>query len=151
MIVSFGIVFFVLAKFGFPIIIKMVEERKVFIDTSLESARMANEHLHKINEESEMILKHARAAELHILKEADEMREKIIADARKHAEIEAVKLIAEAKTAIQKEKEMALHDIKDQIALLSISIAGKILRKNLDSQPAQHELVKELIEEVQKN
>ena len=151
MLVSFGIVFFILAKFGFPVIVKMVDERKAFIDKSLEAAKAANERLAGIQEESERILKQTRDEEIRILKEAKEARNKIIGEAKEQAAVEAGKLIAEAKTAIQKEKEMAIRDIRNQIADLSLTIAEKVLRKNLDNPPAQRELVQKLIEEVQKN
>ena len=151
MLVSFGIVFFILAKFGFPIIVKMVDERKAFIDKSLEAAKVANERLAGIQEESERILKHTRDEEIRILKEAREAQSKIIGEAKEQAVVEAEKLITEAKAAIQKEKNIAILDIHNRIAELSINIAEKILRKNLDNPPAQHELVQKLIEEVQKN
>ncbi|MDR3340133.1 MAG: F0F1 ATP synthase subunit B [Candidatus Symbiothrix sp.] len=151
MLLSFGIVFFVLAKFGFPIIVKMVDERKAFIDKSLESAKAANERLAGIKEEGDRILHQTREEEIRILKEANELRLKIIAEAKEQASVEAGKLVAEAKVAIQKEKEIAIRDIHNRIALLSINIAEKILRRNLDNQPAQRELVEKLIEEAQKN
>jgi len=151
MLVSFGIVFFVLAKFGFPVIVKMVDERKAFIDKSLEAAKAANARLAGIQEESERILKKTREEEILILKEAQEARSKIIGDAKQQAAIEAGKLVAEARTAIQREKDMAIRDIQNQIADLSIGIAEKVLRKNLDNRPAQRELVEKLIEEAQKN
>lgn len=151
MLISFGIVFFILAKFGFPIIVKMVDERKAFIDKALESAKAANERLIGIQEESERILKQARDNEIRMLKEAQESRSKIIGEAKEQAAVEAKKLITEARTAIQKEKELAIRDIHNRIADLSINIAEKILRKNLDNPLAQRELVQKLIEEVQKN
>ena len=151
MLVSFGIVFFVLAKYGFPIIVKMVDERKAFIDKSLESAKAANERLAGIHEESERILRQTRDEEIRILKEAQETRSKIIGEAKEQAAVEAGKLIVEAKTAIQKEKELAIRDIRSQIADLSLDIAEKVLRRNLDNPPAQRELVQTLIEEAQKN
>ena len=151
MLVSFGIVFFVLAKFGFPIIVKMVEERKAFIDKSLEAAKAANERLAGIQEESERILKQTRDEEIRILKEAQETRGKIIGEAKVQAAVEAGKLIAEAKTAIQKEKDLAIRDIQNQVADLSLNIAEKVLRKKMDNTPAQRELVQTLIEEAQKN
>ncbi|MDR1610962.1 MAG: F0F1 ATP synthase subunit B [Candidatus Symbiothrix sp.] len=151
MIVSFGAVFFVLAKFGFPIIVKMVDERKAFIDKSLEAAKQANERLAGIQQEGEKILKHAREEEIRILREAEEIRNKVVDEAKGQAGIEAGKLIEEAKNAIRKEKEMALRDLRNQMAVLSIGIAEKILRKNLDNQNAQRELVNQLIEEAQKN
>ena len=151
MLVSFGVVFFVLAKFGFPIIVKMGEERKAFIDKSLEAAKEANKRLAGIQQEGERILKHAHEQEMRILKEAEEMRNKVVEEAKGQAGIEAGKLIEEAKNAIRKEKEMALRDLRNQVATLSIGIAEKILRKNLDNQSAQRELVNQLIEEAQKN
>ena len=151
MLFSFWIVFFILAKYGFPIIVKMVDERKAFIDKSLEAAKAANERLAGIQEESERILKQTRDQEIRILKEAQEVRGKIIGEAKEQAAVEAGKLIAEAKTAIQKEKELAIRDIHNQVVDLSLGIAEKVLRKNLDNPPAQRELVQKLIEEAQKN
>ena len=151
MLISFGVVFFVLAKYGFPIIVKMVDERKAFIDKSLEAAKAANERLASIQEESERILKQTRDEEIRILKEAQETRSKIIGEAKNEATVEAGKLIAEAKTAIQKEKELAIRDIHNRVADLSLNIAEKVLRKNLDNRPAQNDLVEKLIEEAQKN
>ena len=151
MLVSFGIVFFVLAKYGFPIIVKMVDERKAFIDKSLEAAKAANERLAGIQQESERLLKQTRDEEMRILKDAQEARSKIIGQAKEQAAVEAGKLIEEAKTAIQKEKDMAIRDIQNRIADLSINIAEKVLRKNLDNPPAQRELVEKLIDEAQKN
>jgi len=151
MLISFGIVFFVLAKYGFPIIVKMVDERKAFIDKSLEAAKAANERLAGIQQESERLLKQTRDEEMRILKEAQEARSKIIGEAKEQASVEAGKLIEEAKAAIIKEKDMAIRDIQNRIADLSINIAEKVLRKNLDNPPAQRELVEKLIEEAQKN
>jgi len=151
MLISFGVVFFVLAKFGFPVITKMVDERKAFIDKSLDSAKEANARLAGIQLESERILKQTRDQEIRMLKEAQEARNKMIGEAKEQAAVEAKKLIAEATTAIQKEKELAIRDIRNRIAELSIDIAEKILRKNLDNPPAQRELVQKLIEEVQVN
>ena len=151
MLVSFGIVFFILAKYGFPIIVKMVDERKAFIDKSLEAAKAANERLAGIQEESEWLLKQTRDEEMRILKEAKEAKNKIIAEAKEQAAVEAGKLVAEAKRAIQKEKDLAIRDIQNRIADLSINIAEKVLRKNLDNSTAQRELVEKLIDEAQKN
>jgi F-type H+-transporting ATPase subunit b len=151
MLLSFGIVFFVLAKYGFPIIVKMVDERKAFIDKSLEAAKAANDRLAGIKEEGDRILNQTREEEIRILKDANEMRNRIIGEAKEQAAIEAAKLIAEARTAIQKEKEMAIRDIRNQVVALSIDIAEKVLRRNLDNPTAQRELVGKLIEEAQKN
>ena len=151
MLLCFGAVFFVLAKFGWPIIVKMVDERKAYIDQALESAKQANEQLQGIKEEGEKILIDARSQQAQILKEANEMRSEIVTEAKEQARIEAGKIMNEAKNAIEKEKESAMKDIHNQIAILSIDIAEKVLRKNLENKSAQAELVDKLIKETQKN
>jgi F-type H+-transporting ATPase subunit b len=148
MLLCFGIVFFVLAKFGFPVIVKMVEERKNFIDNSVLSAKEANERLKGIVQEGEQILKKSHLEEIRILKEADDMRHTIIAEAKEQAKADACKILEDAKIAIQKEKEKALKDVNNQIAELSIYIAEKVLRKNLSEQQEQQEFVNQLIAEV---
>lgn len=151
MLLCFGVVFFVLAKFGWPVILKMVDDRKAFIDNALESAKQANEQLAGIKQEGDRILSAAREEQTRILREANEMKSKIINDAKDAAGLEAAKVISDAKEAIQKEKELAMKDIHNQVALLSIDIAEKVLRKNLDNKAAQSELVNKLIEEAQNN
>lgn len=149
MIVCFGIVFFVLAKFGFPIIVKMVEDRKKFIDDSLNSAKAANERLAGIVKESEDIIKHSREEEVRILKEANEIKTRIIAEAKEQAQIEVAKMIAESKHAIEKEKEKAMNDINNAIAELSISIAEKVIKKQFEKDDEQRAFVDKLILEAQ--
>jgi ATP synthase, F0 subunit b len=151
MLLCFGVVFFVLAKYGWPIIVKMVDERKAYIDESLEAAKQANEQLAGIKQEGERIIGEAREEQVRILKDANEMRAKLINDAKEQASVEAGKVMEEAKAGIQKEKDMAMRDIHNQVAALSIDIAEKVLRKNLDNKPAQTELVDRLIKEAQQN
>ena len=97
MIVAFGVVFFVLAKFGFPIITQMVDERKKYIDESLEAAREANEKLAKIQEESAAMLKQAQEKQSQILAEAMEMRKQIVEKAETEATAAGQKIITEAR------------------------------------------------------
>ncbi|MDL2290112.1 F0F1 ATP synthase subunit B [Paludibacteraceae bacterium OttesenSCG-928-F17] len=151
MLLSFGIVFFILAKYGFPVIVKMVDKRKAYIDESLESAKAANAQLADIKKESERILDVAHEEESKILKEAQEMRIKMIDDAKKQASLEAAKMINDARVAVEKEKEKAMRDIHNEIASFSIDIAEKVLRRNLDDRDAQQELIDKLVQEAQQN
>jgi len=130
------------------VIVKMVEERKKFIDDSIITAKEANQKLSGIITEGEQILKHSHEEEIRILKEANEIKLKIISDAKQQAQVEANKLIAESKTAIEKEKEKALNEINNQIAEMSISIAEKIIRKQLDKGDEQKSFVDKLILEA---
>lgn len=149
MLVCFGIVFFLLARFGFPIIVNKVDERKKFIDDSLNSAKAANERLAGIVKESEDIIRHSREEEVRILKEATEIKAKIIAEAKQQAQEEVARMIADSKLAIEKEKEKAMNDINNAIAEMSIAIAEKIMRKQLDRSEEQRAFVDKLIAEAQ--
>ena len=151
MLISFGIVFFILAKFGFPVITKMVEDRKQYIETALEEAKEAKLQLENVKEEGAKILSEARNKEMQLIKDGNDIRDKIVEEAKHLAQVEADKMILEARILIQKEKENAIKDIRKQVAMLSVEIAEKVLRKNLDNQPAQTELIEKLLDEASIN
>ncbi len=148
MLVAFGIVFFILAKYGFPAITSMIDERKRFIDESLKSAREANERIANIKAEGEAILNSAREEQAKILREAATTREQLIKEAREKAEAEGNKMLQEAKRLIEQEKEGALRDIRNSVAELSLSIAEKILRKELSSDEAQQSYANKMVDEA---
>ena len=148
MFLSFGIVFVVLAKYGFPIIVKMVEGRKTYIDQSLEVAREANAQLTKLKEQGEALVVAANKEQGRILKEAMQERDKIIHEARKQAEAAAQKELDEVKKQIQIEKDEAIRDIRRQVAILSVDIAEKVIRKNLDDKREQMEMIDRMLDEV---
>ena len=148
MFLSFGIVFVVLAKYGFPIIVKMVEGRKTYIDQSLEVAREANAQLSKLKEQGEALVVAANKEQGRILKEAMQERDKIIHEARKQAEAAAQKELDEVKKQIQIEKDEAIRDIRRQVAILSVDIAEKVIRKNLDDKREQMEMLDRMLDEV---
>ena len=148
MFLSFGIVFVVLAKYGFPIIVKMVEGRKTYIDQSLEVAREANAQLSKVKDQGEALVVAANKEQGRILKEAMQERDKIIHEARKQAEAAAQKELDEVKKQIQIEKDEAIRDIRRQVAILSVDIAEKVIRKNLDDKREQMEMIDRMLDEV---
>ena len=112
MFVAFGIVFVILAKYGFPIIIRMVEDRKVYIDQSLEVAREANAQLSKLKQEGDALVAAANKEQGRILKEAMEERDKIVHEARKQAEIAAQKELDAVKSRWRKTKLSATSVVR---------------------------------------
>ncbi|CCY16270.1 aTP synthase subunit b [Prevotella sp. CAG:755] len=148
MFITFLVVLVVVGKFGFPAIVKMVEERKAYIDESLNKAREANEKLANIQAESEQILKKAREQQAQILKEAMATRDNIVKDAQIKAQVEGQRILDEAKDLIRVEKENALKDIREQVADLSIQIAEKMLRKELKKSSEQTEMIDRLLNEI---
>lgn len=148
MILSFGVVFFILAKFGFPVIIKMVESRKVYIDQSLEAAREAHELLANVKSESENLIAEANKEQGRILKQAMGEREKLIDDARKQAEETARKELDAAKKQLQIEKDEAIREIRRQVAVLAVDISEKIIRNNLDDKHSQMDMIDRMLDEI---
>lgn len=148
MLLAFGIVFFILYKYGFPIITGMIEERKRFIYDSLRNAKEANEKLANIKQESEAILKAAYDEQTRILREAAQIREQIINEACAKAGDEGEKMLSEVRTLIQHEKENAVREIRAQVAELSISIAEKVIRKELSTDAQQQEYTRRLVDEA---
>ena len=148
MLVVFGIVFFILARYGFPAIVAMLDERKRLIDESVQSAKEANERLVAINAESEAILKSARDEQARLLREATAMRDELIKEAREKAEKEGEKMLAETRRVIEMEKEDAVRDIRRQVAILSVEVAQKILRRELSDDVRQQSVIESLINET---
>ena len=151
MTVVFLVVLFILWKWGFPVIVKMELDRKDYIDSSLKKAHEANERLANIQKEGESILQEAREKQALILKEAAETRDAIVEKAQEKARAEGARLLEDAKATIEQEKKAAIADIRKQVATLSVEIAEKVLRKNLQGDQAQMDLIDRMLDDVSVN
>jgi F-type H+-transporting ATPase subunit b len=151
MLITFAVVFFILAKYGFPVITKMVEKRKSYIDQSLENAEEANTKLANLKEKSAAIVAQADKEQSRILREATEERNKIIDEARKQAAEAAQKELNTVKEQIRQEKEEAIRSIRRQVAMLSVDIAEKIIRENLSKKDDQMKMIDRMLDEVMAN
>ena len=148
MTLVFLIVAFIVIKFGFPVIINMVNERKEYIDESLRKAHDANEKLSNIQKEGESVMQQAREQQALLLKEATATRDAIVGKAQDKAHEESARIIAEAKLEIAAEKQNAFKDIRGQVAELSVKVAEKILRDQLSSDEKQMEFIGKLLDNV---
>ena len=151
MSLTFFVVLFILWKWGFPVIVNMVGERKAFIDESLRKAHEANEKLANIQKEGESILQEAREKQAEILKQAAQTRDAIVEQAQNKARTEGARLIAEAKAEIENEKAAAIADIRKQVVQLSVEIAEKVLREKLSTDQAQMDLIDRMLDDVSSN
>lgn len=149
--VAFLILFFLLSKFAWKPIVQALDERERSIEDALSKAEMAKAEMAKLISENEDLLKEARLERDNILKEAKEIKDQIIHDAKDSAKIEGAKLIELAKTEITNQKLAAMAEIKNQVSTLSLEIAEKVLRKQLEDQGKQQDLVRELLKEVKLN
>ena len=148
MVVIFGLVFLLLWKFGFPIITEMVEKRNATIEKSLKDAKAVEAQMSAMLEEHAQMLEDARKEQAQILREAADTRSKLIADAKEQAREEAAKILADARTEIAAEKEAALRDVRKEVAVLSVSIAEKILRKELSDEDVQKDYMDRMVDET---
>ncbi len=148
MTIIFALVFFILAKFGFPIITGMVEKREKRIADAIEAARKAEEALSGVVSEQQRLMAEAKAEHSRILQDAANERGEMIAKACMEARSEAQKIMDEAGKRIQEEKEAALRDVRKEVATLSLAIAEQLVRKELSTEKGDMELVDKLVDEL---
>lgn len=151
MLIAFLVVFFVLAKFGFPAIIGMVEKRKSYIDESLKKAHEATARLENIKQEGEAIIQEARDKQASIIKEAAATRDAIVGKAQEKAREEGASIIGEAKLEAEAQKQAAMSEIRKQVAMLSIEVTEKVLRQKLNTDEAQMDYINLMLDEVSSN
>ena len=146
---AFGLVFFILRKFAWKIIIQSLIEREQGIAESLESAKKLKAEMALMKSENESLMTQAREERSQMLKEAKETKDKVISEAKEQAKLEASKIIADANAAIQTEKLAAITDVKNQIGKMVIEISEKVLRKQLDNKPEQEKYIQQMAGELQ--
>ena len=151
MFVSFSIILFLLKKFAWAPILGMIKEREESIENALASAEKAKEEMRSLQSSNERILAEARVERDSMLKDARDIKDKMIADAKGIASKEGERMLKSARENIQNEKMAAITELKNQVAVLSIEIAEKILKTELSSDEKQKSLVKNLLQDVNLN
>ena len=151
MLLAFGVVFFVLYKYGFPIITSMIDARKQYIDDALKGAKEANEKIANIEQQCNGLLEEARQKQVEILREATAAGEQIVKEAREKAAAEADKIIADAKLVIEQQREDALSAVREEAAKVAIAVAEKILRSELTDKERQQAYIGKLVDETKES
>lgn len=143
--VVFIILLLVLRKFAWKPIMDAVNEREVTIIDSLNQAKLAKQEVQNLKAENENIIREAKVERDNILKEAREIKDRIVGEAKDLAKAEGDKMIEQARQSIQAEKSAAMSEIKNQIGVLSVTIAESILKQKLDNDGAQNALVENIL------
>ncbi len=151
MFVSFAVLFFILWKFAWPMIIKNVESRADLIDKGVEYAQSAKLQLDNASAEAQKYIAEARRQQADMLREADKMKTQIIEDARNAAQKEAQKVMDAAKVSIEQARKEAEQSFRDQVSDYALDIATKVVRRQLDDPKAQKELAGKLLDEMERN
>ena len=151
MFVAFILLFLVLAKWGWPVIIKMMDKRASTIDEGVENARQAKEQLDNARAEADRYMKEVMAKQQEMLRDAQKMKTEIIEQARNEAAKVAQGEMDAAKVSIEQARKQAGSQIRDEVSRFSIEIAEKMMRSQLKDTKAQTELVNKMLDDIEKN
>ena len=151
MVLTFAIVFGLLAKYGFPIILHSVNERNEYIRQSLSKADEANRQLESIQQQSEALIDEARNRQQALIKEATFEAGRIVQKAREDAVVQGKQKLDEAIRQIELQKRKALVELRSQVALLSVGIAEKILRQHLEQTENHEQLIAQYLDDLEKS
>ena len=151
MLVSFGILAFILIKFGWPMILKALKNREEAIATSLGEAAKAREEMKTLVAHNEELLRQAKIERDELLRQARVTSDQIVEEARAKASAEADRIVENARESINYEKLKAMTELKNQIANLSIEIAEKLIRAELEDKPKADALIQKELEMVKLN
>ncbi len=147
-ILIFVLLVWLLNKFAWKPILNAVNEREDGIKKALEEADKARQEMAELNASNEKILKEARAEREKMLKEARDIKESLISEAKDEAKMQADKIITQAKTTIENEKQAALVELKKQVAELSVGIAEKVIKEELSNKDKQIKLIDKMLDEA---
>jgi F-type H+-transporting ATPase subunit b len=150
-LLAFLIVFFLLKKFAWPMILGGLAEREKNIADSLATAEKIKLEMAQMKNDNEAILTQAREERATMLKEAKETKDKMINDAKEEAKIQASKIIADAQASINNQKMAAITEMKNQVGSLVLEVSEKVLRKELSNKSEQENYIKTLAAEVKLN
>lgn len=147
-LVAFLLVFFILAKFAWPAIMKGLKEREQTIADSLATAEKVKAEMAQMKSENEALLAKAREERAQMIKEARETKDKMINDAREQAKTEANRIVAEAQQQINAQKMAAITEVKNEVGKLVLEVSQKVLRKELSTPEAQEKHINDLMNEI---
>ncbi len=151
MFVAFALLFLVLAKYGWPVIINMMDKRASTIDQGVEDAKQAKEQLDNARAEAQKYIEEAQTRQAEMLREASRMKSEIIEQARHEASEAARKVMDDAKVSIEQARKEAELQFRNEVGKFSIEIAEKMVRKQMADDAAQQALVGRLLDEIEKN
>ncbi|WP_293305235.1 F0F1 ATP synthase subunit B [Pedobacter sp. UBA5917] len=149
--IAFLLLLFLLAKFAWKPVLGAIKERENSIDEALNKAELAKQEMARLTSQNQDLMQQARAERDEILKEAKTLKDSILNEAKKQAQVEGAKLIEKAKIEIENQKKAALAEVKGQVSSLSLEIAERVLRTQLDDKTKQEALVANLLKDVELN
>lgn len=130
-LVIFLVLFFLMRKMAWKPILNALDERNTEITSRLQAAAEAEAKMKELTSNREILMKEAHAEREKIVKEALALKEKIEGEARAKAVSESDKILAQAKTQIDQEKNAAIEALRKEAGQLAFFIAEKVLKREL--------------------
>lgn len=149
MFVAFAVLFLILWKFAWPVIIKSVDSRADLIDKGVEYAQDAKQQLDSARQKADEYLTDARRQQADMLREADRLKTQIIEEARVAAQAEAQKVMDAAKVQIRQQQKEAERQFRNQVSEFALDIAEKVVKNQMADKQAQTKLVNSLLDEIE--
>lgn len=150
-LVAFLIVFLILKKFAWKPILTTLSAREKNIADSIATAERVKNEMAQMKSENEALMAQAREERSALLKEARETKDRIVHEAKEQAKAEAAKIVADAQAVINQQKMATLVDLKNQVGVLVLDVAEKVLRKELGNKPEQEQYIQQLANDIKLN
>ena len=149
MFLAFACLYFILAKWAWPFIIKSMDERATLIDKGVAYAQEAKSKLDNAKAEADALVADARKQQADILRDAAKMKTEIIEQAKAEAAVEAKKVTDAAQVSIEQSRKESEHQLRQDVGAYALQIAEQVIRRNMSDDKAQRDLVKKLLTEVE--
>lgn len=150
-VIIFLLFWVLVGRFAFKPISDAISKREEDIQDALDEARKARTEMESLKADNEALMQEAREERGRILKEAKELKDSIVGEAKQEAKAEAAKILADARTEIESQKNAAVAELKNEVGRFAIDIAEKILQKELDSSKAHEDYVASLVDKIKLN
>lgn len=151
MFLAFASLYFILAKWVWPFIIKSMDERASLIDKGVAYAQEAKSKLDNAKRDADALVADARKQQADILRDAAKMKTEIIEQAKAEAAVEAKKVTDAAQVSIEQARKESEHQLRQDVGAYALQIAEQVIRRNMSDDTAQRDLVKKLLTEVESN
>ncbi|MBR2147234.1 MAG: F0F1 ATP synthase subunit B [Muribaculaceae bacterium] len=149
MFLAFACLYFILAKWAWPFIIKSMDDRATLIDKGVAYAQEAKSKFDNAKAEADALVADARKQQADILRDAAKMKTEIIEQAKAEAAVEAKKVTDAAQVSIEQSRKESEHQLRQDVGAYALEIAEQVIRRNMSDDQAQRDLVKKLLTEVE--
>ena len=149
--IAFIIVLVILGKFAWKPIIQSLNERENTIAASLATAEKVKLEMLQLKNENEALLIKAREERAGMIKDAKDLSDRMVNEAKDKAKSEYDRILKDAQNAIEQQKMAALTDVKNTVGNLVIEVAEKVLRRELSNKAEQENYIRQLASDVKLN